>query len=246
MNWNLKISLQALPPNPNSTRWNQGFSLRIFSKDYSFKIPLPNTGKYAPKNIHLIFYGVFFFPSFHSKTISLENFYAFAINYLLCNLTVYGKPMVNGAMCFFLSLTCGNVTSLPQLESVLLGTLPRAWTDRTVWFCPTWYHKEIHVTSVLRQCLLGTFVFPFAIHLWWAGSSLLEKRKHGPLFLFGASPIMSSCEVELGLFCWDNCMMVQQKLGLYSLPGTVWRKKSIFWPPIYFSICLKFCINNAK
>lgn len=87
---------------------------------------------------------------------------------------------------------------------------------------------KFHVTSVLRQCLLGTFVFPFAIHLWWAGSSLLEKRKHGPLFLFGASPIMSSCEVELGLFCWDNCMMVQQKLGLYSLPGTVWRKKKHF------------------
>lgn len=32
---------------------------------------------------------------------------------------------------------------LPQLEFVLLGTLPRAWTDRTVQFCPTWYHHEI-------------------------------------------------------------------------------------------------------
>lgn len=126
------------------------------------------------------------------------------------------------------------------------GLCPEPGQTEQFSFVQTGIIMKFYVTSVLRQCLLGTFVFPFAIHLWWAGNTLQEKRKRGPLFLFGASPIMSSCEVELGLFCWDNCMMVQQKLGLYSLPGTVWRKKHFLASYLFFSICLKFCINNAN
>lgn len=124
---------------------------------------------------------------------------------------------------------------LPHLESVLLGTLPRAWTDRTVQLCPTWYHHEVlcnfspetmpswHLLSFLLQSISGEL-----------GILCRKKRKRGPLFLLGTSPFMSRCGIELGLFCQGNCVTVQQKLGLYSLPGTAWRKRHFLACYIFF------------
>lgn len=144
MNCNLKTSLQTLPPIPNSTRWNQGFSPWIFSYQRLFlKSSLAKYRKIcAQEHTFNILWGLFV-SLFHSKSTSIENFYAFAINYSLCNLTAFMEsPLWMEHVLLSLSYMWFCLP-LPQLEFVLLGTLPRAWTDRTVQFCPTWYHHEI-------------------------------------------------------------------------------------------------------
>lgn len=123
---------------------------------------------------------------------------------------------------------------LPQLEFMLLGTLPRAWTGRTVQFCPTSCHLEVLCNFSAETMSSWHFCLSFCHPSLVSWEFFVEKRKRGPLFLLGASPFMSSCEVELGLFCQDNCTMVQQKLGLYSLPGTVRRKKHFLACYIFF------------
>lgn len=142
---------------------------------------------------------------------------------------------MNGTICFF-SLSYMWFCHFLCLSWSLCswGLCPEPGQTKQFSFVQPGIIMKFYVTSVLRQCFLGTFVLPFAIHLWWAGNSLQEKGKYGPLFLLGASPFMSRWEVEFGLFCQDNCMTVQQKLGLYSLPGTVWRKRHFLACYIFF------------
>lgn len=145
MSCNLNTSLQTLPPSPNSTRWNGGFSPWIFSNQRLFlKTSLAKYRKICTQEYMFnVLWGLLFSP-FHSKTSSVENFYAFAINYSLCNLTVFMESPLWMEQCASFSLLHVVLSlPLPQLESVLLGTLPRAWTDGTVQFCPTWYHHEV-------------------------------------------------------------------------------------------------------
>lgn len=147
--------------------------------------------------------------------------------------------------CAFFSLL-HVVFSLPQpQESMLLRTLPRAWIDKTVPFCPTWYHNEIlcnfSAEAMLSWHLCLSFCNPSLVS-WEFFAGKKEVWASLPL---GASPFMSSWEVEFGLFCQDNCMTVQQKLGLYSLPETVWGKKHFLACCIFFYF-LKLCINTAK
>lgn len=236
MSCNLNTSLQTLPPSPNSTRWNGGFSPWIFSNQRLFlKTSLAKYRKICTQEYMFnVLWGLFFSP-FHSKTSSVENFYAFAINYSLCNLTVFMESPLWMEQCASFSLLHVVLSlPLPQLESVLLGTLPRAWTDGTVQFCPTWYHHEVlcnFSAETMPSWHLCLSIWTPSLVSWEFFAGKKEAWASLPPWCFS---FHVSCEVELGLFCQDNCMMVQQKLGLYSLPGTVWRKKHFLACCIFF------------
>lgn len=247
MNCNLKTSLQTPSPSPNSTQWNWGFSPWIFSNQRLFvKSSLAKYRKICTQeHTFNILWGLFF-PPFHSKTTFVENFYAFAINYSLCNLTVFMESPLWMEKCASFSLLHVVLSlPLPQLESAP-GDSARAWTDKTVQFCPTWYYREI-------LCSFSTETMPsWHLCLSFCNPSLVswkffagKKETWASLPPPGASPFMSSWEVELGFFCQDNCMTLQQKSGLCSLPGTVWRKTNFLACYIFFYL-LKFCINTAK
>lgn len=236
MSCNLNTSLQTLPPSPNSTRWNGGFSPWIFSNQRLFlKTSLAKYRKICTQEYMFnVLWGLFFSP-FHSKTSSVENFYAFAINYSLCNLTVFMESPLWMEQCASFSLLHVVLSlPLPQLESVLLGTLPRAWTDGTVQFCPTCYHHEVlcnFSAETMPSWHLCLSIWTPSLVSWEFFAGKKEAWASLPPWCFS---FHVSCEVELGLFCQDNCMMVQQKLGLYSLPGTVWRKKHFLACYIFF------------